>query len=343
MAEFFLEYGLFVAKVITLVIAVALVIAMVVASTRRERAPEKLNVKHLNKKYHDMTHVLRKETLPKKLYKRAAKAEKAHKKELRKKTDASQASPRRLFIVNFHGDLKATALSSLREELTAVLSVATPNDEVVVRLENAGGLVHEHGLGASQLLRVRKQNIPLTVTVDKVAASGGYMMACVADRIIAAPFAIVGSIGVLAQIPNFNRLLDNHGVDFEQFKAGDFKRTVTVFGKNTDEGRAKFKEELEDVHLLFKDFVANHRPAIDIQKVATGEHWYGTRALELSLVDQLMTSDEYLLAESERAELYEVTFTARKTLAERMFSMTQQALARFSQWGWHYLDQRRLP
>lgn len=343
MTEFLMEYGLFLAKVITLVIAVGLVIAMVVASTRRERMPEKLNVKHLNKRYDDMTQALRKETLPKKIFKLAAKADKAHKKGLKKKTDASHTAPKRVFVVNFHGDLKATAISSLREELTAVLGVATPNDEVVVRLENAGGLVHEHGLGASQLLRVKKQKIPLTVAVDKVAASGGYMMACVADRIIAAPFAVVGSIGVLAQIPNFNRLLDSHGVDFEQFKAGEFKRTVTIFGKNTDEGRAKFKEELEDVHLLFKEFVANHRPTINIQHVATGEHWYGTRALELSLVDELMTSDEYLLAASKRAELYEVAFTPRKTLTERIFSMTQRALTRFSDRGWHYLNQKRFP
>ncbi len=327
MAEILMEYALFVAKAVTIVVAVGLTVAIIAASVRRERMPERLEVKHLNEKYETMANTLRKETLSKKAFKAKMKLEKARKKaeQKREKVAGDGARPR-VFVLNFHGDIRATAVSSLREEVTAVLLLAGTDDEVAVKLENTGGLVHEHGLAASQLMRIKEKKIPLTIMVDKVAASGGYMMACVADRILAAPFAVVGSIGVLAQLPNFHRLLDNHGIDVEQFMAGEFKRTVTLFGRNSDEGRAKLKEELEDTHLLFKDFVTKHRPKVEIERVATGEHWYGTRALELKLVDGLVTSDDYLLEASQRAELYEVTYAEKRSVTKRVASMIGQAL-----------------
>ena len=234
-----------------------------------------------------------------------------------------------MFVLNFHGDIRATAVTSLREEVTAVLTAAQPEDEVLVRLESAGGLVHGYGLAAAQLLRIRDRRLKLTVAVDKVAASGGYMMACVADRIIAAPFAILGSIGVIAQLPNFNRLLKKHDVDFEQFMAGEHKRTVTLFGENTDKGRQKFQEEIEDIHNLFKDFVRNHRPQVDRERVATGEHWFGARALDCRLVDELRTSDDYLLDASASADLYEIIYTGKKPWLARLLTQTGEALGRF--------------
>jgi serine protease SohB len=321
MTDILLQYGLFLAKAITIVVAIGVTVAVVVVLSRRSRPGEKLEVSNLNKKYEAMAELLRRSVLPKKAYRKEAKAEKARKKaEAKQQKSAETSTRRRVFVLHFRGDIKATAVASLREEITAVLTMATPADEVVLCLENAGGLVHEHGLAASQLLRIREKKIPLTVSVDKVAASGGYLMACVADRIIAAPFAVVGSIGVLAQLPNFHRLLDQHGVDFELIKAGEFKRTVTVFGKNTDKDRAKLKEEIEDTHALFKGFVSIHRPVLDIARVSTGEHWYGARALELKLVDELMTSDDYLLAASKSASLYSVSYTTRKTVSERVLS-----------------------
>lgn len=327
MAEILMEYVLFLAKAVTIVVAVGLTLAMILASARRERPPEKLEVRHLNEKYQTMVNTLHKETLSKKAFKAQMRQEKARKKAEKKLEKSAHDGVRpRVFVLNFHGDIKATAVNSLREEVTAVLLLAKPNDEVAVRLENAGGLVHEHGLAASQLMRIKENNISLTIMVDKVAASGGYMMACVADRILAAPFAVVGSIGVLAQLPNFHRLLDKHGIDVEQFMAGEFKRTVTLFGRNSDEGRAKLKEELEDTHVLFKDFVTKHRSALEIERVATGEHWYGARALELKLVDGLMTSDDYLLKASQRAELYEVTYIGKRSVTQRVASMIRQTL-----------------
>nr|VFK30461.1 MAG: inner membrane peptidase. Serine peptidase. MEROPS family S49 [Candidatus Kentron sp. MB]VFK34407.1 MAG: inner membrane peptidase. Serine peptidase. MEROPS family S49 [Candidatus Kentron sp. MB]VFK76712.1 MAG: inner membrane peptidase. Serine peptidase. MEROPS family S49 [Candidatus Kentron sp. MB] len=326
MIELLMQYGLFLAKSITIVIAIGFIISIIIGSSRRERAMEKLEVIDLNEKYKGMARVLRGEILTKKGMKQWEKAEKAKQKKENK--NAENKSEKRIFVLNFDGDIKATAVSALREEITAILPLCTAKDEVVVRLENAGGLVHEHGLAASQLMRVRRMKIPLTVIVDKVAASGGYMMACVANRIIAAPFAVIGSVGVIAQIPNFHRLLERHGIDFEQFKAGDFKRTVTLFGENTDQDREKLTEELEDTHTLFKEFVAQNRPELDVARISTGEHWYGARALEHKLVDDLMTSDDYLLMESEKASLYEVRYTAKKSVGERIASAMQTGMER---------------
>ena len=207
----------------------------------------------------------------------------------------------------------------MRDEITALLSVANPQDEVLLKLDNSGGIVHEHGLAASQLTRIKDANLKLTVSVDKVAASGGYMMACVADRIVAAPFAILGSIGVLAQLPNFHRLLDRAGVDFEQHTAGEYKRTVTMFGKNSDKEREKLKIDLQETHILFRDFVSEHRSKLDIEKVATGEHWYGKQALELNLVDELKTSDELLVNALDEFDIYEIETQIKQALQDRLF------------------------
>jgi len=270
------------------------------------------------------------------------KAAKAKKK--REKAEAKEENSRpRSFVIDFKGDLKASAVPSLREEVSAILDVATADDEVIVRLENHGGVVHEHGLAASQLARIRDHDIPLIVCVDKVAASGGYLMACVATKIYAAPFAILGSIGVLAQIPNFNRMLDSHGVDFEQVTAGKYKRTVTMFGENTDADRAKLKEELEDVHSLFKDAVAKYRPDMDLEKIATGEHWYGTRALDFGLADEIRTSDELLSELVSERDLYSVTYKIKQPLQKRLLGGIDGALEKVDAAGWRRKFESQLP
>ena len=217
--------------------------------------------------------------------------------------------------------------------VTALLLEAQAGDEVLVRLDNAGGMVSEHGLAASQLARIRAKGIPLTVAVDKVAASGGYLMACVADRIIAAPFAVLGSIGVLAELPNFHRLLDRYGVDFELHTAGEYKRTLTLFGENTEEGRRKLRDQLEETHRLFKAFVAEYRPGLDLERVATGDYWHGQRAVELGLVDTIQTSDDFLLAASERKDLLKLKYRVRKKPIERLLASIQGVLDRaFATW-----------
>jgi serine protease SohB len=307
-----LDYTLFLAKTVTLVAAIAFLAALFVNISRRSREAEGLKVTNLNSRLRNAADGLRRALLPKRAQKQLAKQRKQEAK-------AAQGRRRkRVFVLDFRGDVRASATASLREEVSAVLAVAEQGDEVLVRLENAGGLVHEHGLAASQLARVKERGIPLTVAVDKVAASGGYLMACLADRIVAAPFAIVGSIGVLAQIPNFRRMLDERGVTVEQIKAGRFKRTVSMFGEVTDEDRDKLREEVEDVHALFQAMVAKHRPALDLERIATGEYWYGTRALELGLVDEIGTSDDWLARLVDEADAWKVEWRGHKRLMEKL-------------------------
>lgn len=340
MTEFLADYGLFLLKTLTIVAAVVVIIVTAAAASRKATGHhEGLEVESLNKKYRSLASHLRKVIVGKKEWKALAKADKAREKSAAKADDKRP----RVFVIDFKGDLKATAVASLREEVSAILQVASEQDQVIARIENFGGVVHEHGLGASQLARLRERNIPLTVTVDKVAASGGYLMACVADRIVAAPFAILGSIGVVAQLPNFNRLLETHGVDFEQITAGEYKRTVTMFGKNTDADRRKLKADLEEVHHLFKAVVARYRPALDLDRVATGEHWYGTSALELGLADELQTSDELLAGLAEKHEVYRVSYRVKQPLQKKILAHVDGVLDTVDASGWRRRFETRLP
>ena len=332
--HFIAEYGLFLAQAITIVAAVLVAGGGLVALSLRQRkaaGQQRLEVTHLNQQYEDMEQALCGALLSPQQFKQKRKAQKkadqAKAKAARKAAKKAQAADhgahqKRIFVLDFDGDIRATAVASLGEEISAILTMANADDEVVVRLESGGGVVHGYGLGASQLQRVRDRKIPLTVAVDKVAASGGYLMACVADRIIAAPFAIIGSIGVLAQLPNLHRLLQKHEIDFEQLYAGEYKRTLTLFGENTDQARKKMQQELEETHALFKDYVKAQRPGLDLEKVATGEHWLGTRALELGLVDRLQTSDDYLMAARRETQLIRLNYTGRKKFLDRLASLT---------------------
>lgn len=343
MTGFLFEYGLFLAKTLTLVLAVAVVVVLMVTLARKDEDAGGLKVERLNDRYRDLAAGLRQALLGKAAWKKLAKKEAKARKQRDKAGPAESEQRTRVFVLDFKGDLRATAVASLREEVSAILAVADAGDEVVLRLENHGGAVHEHGLAASQLLRLRAAGLELTAIVDKVAASGGYMMACVASRIIAAPFAVVGSIGVIAQIPNFSRALSERGVEFEQVTAGRYKRTVTMFGRNTDADREKLQEELEEVHGLFKAMVTEHRPSLDIETIATGEHWYGSRALELGLVDLLGTSDDYLLAAARRADVFGLRYRTRRRFSEKMLAALQATVEQAGLWFEQRGRERRLP
>ncbi len=332
--DFLYDYGLFLAKTVTFVLAFIAIVAVIAASAIKQKHKKgDLEIIDLSEQFEnveqDVIHALlnkeelkQKEKADKLLAKKKAKEQAKKDKALAKeKTNADSEdlmeTKSKIFVIDFKGSIDAKEVSSLREEVSAILSVATKSDEVFVRLESGGGMVHGYGLASSQLDRVRQHQIPLTVSVDKVAASGGYMMACVANKIISAPFAILGSIGVIAQLPNFNKLLKKNNIDFEQFTAGEFKRTVTMFGENTEKGKEKFIEELEETHVLFKDFVSEHRPSLDISKVATGEHWFGTKALALGLVDSIQTSDDYLQNISKSHKVVAIKYAVKKSLAEK--------------------------
>lgn len=324
--DYLFQYGLFLAKTITFVAAILIVISAMVNVRRhlKEQAEEQLDIRHLNRRFEHMAEILYHALLPPPEFKQHLKKKKQEDKKRAKETKLGKAPSPRVFVLDFEGDIKASGVDHLRVEISALLQIADKQDEVLVRLESPGGMVHSYGLAASQLRRLRDRGVRLTVAVDKVAASGGYMMACVADRIIAAPFAVIGSIGVVAQLPNFNRLLRKHEVDFELHTAGQHKRTLTLFGENTEEARAKFREELEEAHGLFKQFLRDNRSQVDVERVATGEHWYGTRALELKLVDKLQTSDDYLLEASKERELFEVHYKARQKLSQRLMHGIRQ-------------------
>ena len=329
MLEIFLEYGLFLLKVITVLISVIVLISFVAAS-KKSNTSEGLEIENLNEKYKGLSDSLNKAVMEKDEWKKKQKSEKA----IAKKNKKKKTKKPKVYILDFIGDIKASAVPSLREEVTAILDIAKRNDQIVLRLDNHGGVVHEHGLAASQLARIRQKKIHLTVVVDKVAASGGYLMASVANKIYAAPFAILGSIGVIAQLPNFNRLLDNYGVDFEQITAGQYKRNVTMFGKNTDEDREKLKDQLEEIHELFKSSVNEYRPQLDLERVATGEHWYGSKALELGLIDQIKTSDELLIEMAKKYEIFSVKLKVKKPLKKRLLSNIDSLLEKVDDIRW---------
>ncbi|MDQ3202918.1 MAG: protease SohB [Pseudomonadota bacterium] len=339
--EFLSEYAIFLAKTVTLVIAILVVLASFAAlrSKGRRKSSGQLQVSKLNDFYKGLRERLEQTLLDKDQLKALRKSEVKSEKKHKKKPDAKAKA--RVFVLDFDGDIKASATESLRHEITALLTLATPKDEVVLRLESGGGMVHSYGLASSQLARIRDAGVPLTVCIDKVAASGGYMMACIGDKIISAPFAILGSIGVVAQLPNINRLLKKHDIDFEVLTAGEYKRTLTVFGENTEKGREKFQEDLDVTHELFKNFVARYRPQLAIDEVATGEIWLGIAALNRQLVDELKTSDEYLAERAKTAELFHLHYAERKSLQERIGMAASGSVDRVLLTWWSRLTQQR--
>ena len=332
--DILLNYGIFLLELLT-IFGVVAVIVMIILESKKHPENGTIVLTDFSEKYKEEKEALeafflsgeelkQKEKAEKKEAKAKAKAEKKRIKEGEKKSDEEKKP--RLFVLDFNGDVHAHAVSALRREITAVLSIAKPEDEVLLKLESPGGVVHGYGLAASQLQRLRERNIPLTVAVDKVAASGGYMMACVANKIVSAPFAIIGSVGVVAEVPNIHRLLKKHDVDVDVMTAGEFKRTVTFMGENTEKGKQKFQQELEETHQLFKQFVRENRPQLDIEKIATGEHWFGKQALELNLIDEISTSDDLLVKAVENKEIIEIKYKEKKNLTKRIGLQMEESI-----------------
>ena len=324
--DYLYDLLLFVAKSLVLVLAIGGTLAFVIVTAARQKSRKgQLELHDLSAEFEQTSEQLHSSLLDEEKAKAGHNQPKRERKAMKKEEATVDHKPR-LFVIDFKGGMEAKEVASLREEVTAVLTLATEQDEVLVRVESGGGVVHGYGLCASQLQRLRDRGLHLTVAIDKVAASGGYMMACVAQHIIAAPFAIVGSIGVVAQLPNFHRLLQKHDIDYEQHTAGQYKRTLTLFGENDEAGRQKFREELESGHQQFRSFVARHRPRIELDKVATGEHWLASEALQLELVDELRTSDDYLLDNYARKQVVKVQYKLPKGLTGRLGQQAAQLL-----------------
>lgn len=311
--EFLIDIGSFVVKAAIIVFAFVLVVGVIAnAAHRQKKTKGELHLDKLSDDLRESAQSLQLEMLDKKQRKKLAKT-------LKQSAKSNQQNDRkRIFVIDFNGSMDAKEVDALRREVNAVVSVAEPQDQVLVRLESGGGVVHGYGLGAAQLQRLRDADLEVIVSVDKIAASGGYMMAAVAHHIQAAPFAIIGSIGVLAQLPNFHRWLKKHDIDYEQVTAGEYKRTLTLFGKNTDAGREKFKADIENIHEQFKAHIAQYRPDLDVDKVATGEYWTAQQARELGLVDSLTTSDGWLLERVNSHDIVQIRYQQKKPIGERI-------------------------
>jgi serine protease SohB len=327
--SFWLDIAAFALKALLIVAAVGGLAFVITRMTRGEAEDDaEIKVDSLNERYDARRARLEAEILSKKERKALAKARKKS-----AKSTAAAPTPKRIYVLDFKGDLRASAVARLGREIDAVLTAARPDqDEVVVRIESPGGTVTGYGLAAAQLLRLRAASIKLTACVDQVAASGGYLMACAADRIIASPFAILGSIGVVAQVPNLNRLLKKNDIDFEEMTAGEFKRSVSIFGEITPAGREHFRGKLDATHEAFKEFVGQNRPRLEMAKVANGDTWLGREALELGLVDELAASDDYLFRVRDQARIFEVSSEERKSVLQQIFNrlgFAAQTAARF--------------
>src|SRR5271167_1555465 len=316
---FWLDIAAFLLKALIIVAAFG-GLAVLIARLARSSDPkdQEIKVRSLDERYDDMRDAMNGELLDRKERKALAKSRKKEAKAAAK-TRRAQEPGKRIFVLTFKGDMRASAVKRLGAEIDAVLIAARPEtDETVIRIESPGGTVTGYGLAAAEILRLREHKIMVTASVDQVAASGGYMMACAADRIVAAPFAVVGSIGVVAPAPNLHRLLKKNDIDYEEMTAGEFKRTVSVLGEITPEGREHFRGKLDATHEAFKTHVAECRPSVDIAEVANGDHWLAREALALGLVDEIATGDELLFRARETARLYEVSMEARKNLLQQI-------------------------
>lgn len=334
-----MEILIFAAKILIVVLGISSVLVVIAFLAAKAQQKPELEIENLNQRFKNFSQFIKLSSLSDKELKADAKKIKQEEKE----ESLTEKSKPRLFVLDFKGDVKAQAVDHLKEEVSAVLSAFTEKDKVLVRLESPGGMVMGYGLGASQLHRLREKQIPLTVSVDKVAASGGYMMACVANTILCAPFGAVGSIGVVAQVPNFNKLLKKHDVDYKEYTAGEFKRTVSIFGEITPKGEEKFLEQLEDTHKLFKNFVGKFRPQLDLAKVATGEYWYGDQAISLQLVDRICTSDDYIMEHLGSHQILKISFKQKQKLSEKISEVLGQAFQKAGSSLFSELESRRLP
>ncbi len=313
---FWLDIAAFALKALLIVAMLAALAALIARLTRRGAGrPREIEVRSLNERYEQMRDEFDTKIFDRKERRLLAKARK-------REARARAATPKgkRVYVLGFKGDPMASTVKQLALEIDAVLTVARPEtDEVVLRLQSPGGTVTGYGLAAAELSRLRDRRIKVTASVDQVAASGGYMMACAADKIVAAPFALVGSIGVVAQVPNLHRLLKKNDIDYEELTAGEFKRSVSMLGEITPAGREHFRGKIEDTHTAFKSFVAERRPTADLAKVANGDVWLASEAVNLGLVDAVSTGDDLLFHLKDEARLFEVATVTRKTLLQQLF------------------------
>lgn len=320
MIDLLVAYGFFLLKIITVLLVILIPILMISSSTKHRKETDKgrIIVKNLSDKLEEIGVTLKSAEMDPKAYKSFLKE-----RNKKKKKEIKGKSKEIVYVLDFKGDIQASAVGKLKQEINAIIASQVKCKEVVIKVESGGGSAYAYGLCAAELKRLVDNKIKLTVCIDKIAASGGYLMSCVATKIVAAPWAIVGSIGVIAQLPNFHRLLKKLDIDIEMHTAGKFKRTLTTLGENTKQGREKFISELEDLHVVFKDFVKENRSKIQVAKVSTGEVWQGEKAKKLGLIDEIGTSDDYLLKLASKFKLLEIQYFEKKPFTARIGSAAE--------------------
>ncbi len=228
--------------------------------------------------------------------------------------------PPRLAVLRFQGlrDLNASGDQRLSEAIDEVLVNRDHFEEAVVIIDSPGGTTHGYGHAYALLERLSASGLKVTACIDRIGASGGYLMALPADRILAGPFAIVGSVGVVAGIPNVKRLLEEKGVSYRLFVAGDKKRVVHFADDDGPEVREYMDEKLAGIHTQFLQAVEKHRgDRVKLDEVRSGDHWSAEESVEkgLGLVDELQTSAEYLLERNREVAL--VMIERRVDITER--------------------------
>lgn len=298
------SYAIFFLKIITIIILLltTIIICLILITNKDNNY---IKIKNINKKYI---------TLKKLFLSKISK--KIERKNLIKEENLTKT--KNLFVLHFNGDINASDINNLKDILSIIILNKTHVDEVLIKLTSNGGIVTNYGLAASQLKRLKNENINLTISIDTIAASGGYMMACVANKIIASHFSIIGSIGVLGIIPNINKILTKNNIEIEYHTSGKYKKTLSIIGENTEIGRKKFIESLENTHFLFKNFVKENRSQINIEEIATGEYWYGVDALKLNLIDKIQTSDEYIIENLNNANIYEIKLSEKINIKNKI-------------------------
>ena len=347
MNEFMEQYWSFysAAVAIFLFAGFSLIIKLIFFKRKKKKKEPHLTFKHWNHRFANDFEQLEREIhaanfLPKdavKLLKKAKKKEDKNEKLKDKEKDIKTVNTIRekllngldskevlkehsncVYVLTFIGSIMASEVEQLREQISFLIQVAKPSDEIVIRITSPGGAVPQYGLASSQIERLKIAGLRCVVCVDTVAASGGYMMASVADKIIAAPFAIIGSIGVVAGIPNFYRVLQKNEIDYHLFTAGKYKRTVTPFSEVTDEGKQKLQDDITAIHEAFKRHIKDGRPGVDIEEISTGEYWLATQAKEKGLVDEIMTSDDYLCRKLDDYEIIEIKTEIEQNRLEKL-------------------------
>jgi serine protease SohB len=302
------NYTIFFLKITTIIILLLLTLIMCLIIIKN-KDNKYIKIKNINKKYITFKKLFLSEIL-----------KKTEKKQIIKNINEEEkiTKTKNLFILNFNGDINASDINNLKDILSVIILNKKYVDEVLIKLTSNGGIVTNYGLAATQLKRLKNENINLTISIDTIAASGGYMMACVANKIIASHFSIIGSIGVLGIIPNINKILNKNNIEIEYHTSGKYKKTLSIIGENTEIGRKKFIESLENTHFLFKNFVKENRSQINIEEIATGEYWYGIDALKLNLIDKIQTSDEYIMENLNTTQIYEIKLNEKTNIKNKI-------------------------